>query len=1855
MKLQKLIFAGFLCFAGRLWAQDPPIDRQTFENSTTWQKTQYCPNECNTYADWTIVSSGSYPSASPYQGTGMLKFNSRDADSGAEARLASGALDMTGADVAEVRFWMFHSTGDSTNDLVKVQASTDGGNIYWGIKFFRRNDGTSGWQEHVVPLGQYTDQSALRLALRGQSGNGLNFFIDDLRIYKQTLPPGAEGKACSAPAECNSGICSPDPSGQGRCRENLSGHDCISGDRIAVAAGTVTCFRGDKATCNSNHSWSVESCFDDCGPYVDVHACEYGQCAACPYSNCFTLTGEGCDQNAYCETIFGFLGECKYKKADGASCSKNIECLSNNCASSPSGSSFCAPLGSCAAVDGTPVASGQKTCYAGDLYTCSNGLWQGSDCYNNCGFYLDVDDCQNNACVACATSCTSNSQCKPGILCTNNQCVGNLPNGQTCTSDAQCASGHCLDGVCCADICTALCHRCNLSGTAGTCSPIPAGQDPDGECSGQGLCAGSCNGQGACQWPGQNTICDVCARCDGAGHCNRYVAAGADPQNECPTCTVCKGNAPGCTPVPAGQDPLDECPAQSAESCGTDGACDGAGACRLWPNGTLCGASSCSEGLLQLADRCDGQGRCTDGGSQSCGLFRCADASSCAASCISHSQCVLQAFCDSSGKCSADLGDGASCENLVWPGLEANSACLGGWCRRDNFDGSGAFCTSDPTGCVHDGSFFPAGYVLCLDASGFRRCLGGSSGWGEFTSCSTGTCDAGGGPGSGYRQSSGCTSGSDGGCQGLCQGCEPYLARTDGTGCLASCTQDNQCWPGYRCRDGSCRLPEGIGSPCQNQSQCPVGFCVDGVCCIEACVGPCRSCNQPGRAGRCLLFAAGTDPENECPAQSAESCGTTGTCDGQGACALHPAGTACSNAYCQGDVLVVAGSCNGAGDCIETKPVDCRPGRCRNASCSSSCTVHEDCSSEGFCATDGTCHAKLNDGENCAGVVYPGLDRHAACRGGFCREDGIDEGQAFCTSDELVCLARGEAYPPGYRLCGGENWYRTCLGGDNGWGPQTNCREAGFCDAGGGPASGVREPEKCTSGPEGGCRSECRSCAPYLARQAGVCPTDCNEYGDCWPGFFCSQGTCQPRPGIGDSCQDDTQCSGWYCRDGFCCNDDCQGPCRSCADPRLPGACLFSPYGTDREEDCSEEATECGLAEYCSGEGSCAFRPAGTTCQPASCANGIYQPPGACDGKGHCIQPPTYHCQSSVCQGDRCGPLEEPGTDGGDGSPDGGATDGAYEGPPIAEAGAPQVAKPAERVTLDGSASQGRQLVYSWEQSSGPASVALEGASTARPSFVAQREGVYVFRLVVSDGQRESLPDYTQVYVVSEAGGCGCASEDPSCGLWPSVLIALWLARRRTLILGLLLAVSAVGWSCNENITGRLSLLLTPPHQGRNPSEDPFQLADKLELGLIDSNGSCRVLGQVQPLALAAIGPLGGELNGWPYLQAYNARGRPVAQGYGPLINLQPGGHQLLSLALMKIDAALASRTTDLSQAPITLRLGRLQLEKGNLSGENDASLQLRAGWDENNLYFLARVTDDRVQPAGEAEPPGSGDAIKFYFAEGAVTVGADGRIEDGTGKATATAGAVGSGYTVELTLPAPGLQKNQAVKFDLRLLDRDADDVAWLTWQFDPRDGGDDPPPSRFGRLIAGAPLVEAMADAAAKTTFAVSEGLAEISAGWDRNILTFRITVPDNEIETSNDVEQGDRVRVLLDLANGMPPLAEPLRFFEYTISAGSLYRVRGGNHWPELEQNAPFSGSARGIQGAGSYLVEVEVPWEDLGLDKYGPQRGWFLGLEVEVVDADGEDERIFSLSGISEAAPEQWPELRLNSLNLKGTTP
>ncbi len=47
-----------------------------------------------------------------------------------------------------------------------------------------------------------------------------------------------------------------------------------------------------------------------------------------------------------------------------------------------------------------------------------------------------------------------------------------VATGKTCALAADCATGFCVDGVCCASACTGGCERCDTSGARGTCTPV---------------------------------------------------------------------------------------------------------------------------------------------------------------------------------------------------------------------------------------------------------------------------------------------------------------------------------------------------------------------------------------------------------------------------------------------------------------------------------------------------------------------------------------------------------------------------------------------------------------------------------------------------------------------------------------------------------------------------------------------------------------------------------------------------------------------------------------------------------------------------------------------------------------------------------------------------------------------------------------------------------------------------------------------------------------------------------------------------------------------------------------------------------------------------------------------------------------------------------------------------------------------------------------------------------------------------------------------------------------------------------------------------------------------------------------
>jgi len=200
-------------------------------------------------------------------------------------------------------------------------------------------------------------------------------------------------------------------------------------------------------------------------------------------------------------------------------------------------------------------------CVAGTCATCADLIKNGAETDVDCG----GPDC-DAAGKACAIgkACAVDLDCATGASCSSGTCVAQLPGGAPCVAAHQCATGSCVDGVCCDTACDAACHACAAALTGvgeGTCSAVPDGTvDPRHLCAaesppgcgqtgscragtcayvasgtpcgaatctgGQETLAGSCTGDGACA-PGATTPCAPYAcgpaacttACAGPGDC----------------------------------------------------------------------------------------------------------------------------------------------------------------------------------------------------------------------------------------------------------------------------------------------------------------------------------------------------------------------------------------------------------------------------------------------------------------------------------------------------------------------------------------------------------------------------------------------------------------------------------------------------------------------------------------------------------------------------------------------------------------------------------------------------------------------------------------------------------------------------------------------------------------------------------------------------------------------------------------------------------------------------------------------------------------------------------------------------------------------------------------------------------------------------------------------------------------------------------------------------------------------------------------------------------------------------------------------------------------------------------------
>jgi hypothetical protein len=168
--------------------------------------------------------------------------------------------------------------------------------------------------------------------------------------------------------------------------------------------------------------------------------------------------------------------------------------------------------------------------------------------------------------------------------------------------------------------------------------------------------------------------------CNGASQCTSgFCADGVCCDGACGgTCQAC--NIPGrlgtCSPTPAGTRE-NMCPQEAVKTCGQDGTCDGAGACRKYPAGTMCMPGTCAGNSVSGAGACDGRGSCQAGASVSCGAYACEGGSgTCKTACSSNGDCTSPNSC-AGGKCGLWKALGQACG----AGPECSSGhCVDGAC-----------------------------------------------------------------------------------------------------------------------------------------------------------------------------------------------------------------------------------------------------------------------------------------------------------------------------------------------------------------------------------------------------------------------------------------------------------------------------------------------------------------------------------------------------------------------------------------------------------------------------------------------------------------------------------------------------------------------------------------------------------------------------------------------------------------------------------------------------------------------------------------------------------------------------------------------------------------------------------------------------------------------------------------------------------------------------------------------------------------------------------------------------------------------------------------------------------------------
>ena len=715
------------------------------------------------------------------------------------------------------------------------------------------------------------------------------------------------------------------------------------------------------------------------------------------------------------------------------------------------------------------------------------------------------------------------------------------------------------------------------------------------------------------------------------------------------TCKAC--NLPSslgvCSPVPAGVQPSNssQCPADKALTCGQDGTCDGAGACRKSVSGTECKPGTCAGDSITGGLTCDGNGSCSQSSTNPCYPYTCDPTTNlCATECTTNSQCAAGQACIA-GSCGKKLnGAAAKTSAECLSGFVASDHCCNvacdGPCVSCDLPGSIGRCKPVDFGLPDPGNQCPATLASTCGTTGLCDGSGSCAIFPANTPCASAACSG----GVLAENAQAC----DG--KGTCQSanlvdCSPYMCSNGA--CNGSCTSDNDCAPGTACvptqvrgmTTGLCNGKKANGQTCADASECNSDQCVDGYCCESSCQGACRSCGLPATLGQCVEVAAGAaDPHGTCADQGKTSCGTNGMCDGSGACQKYPVGYTCGSGTCVLGSYTPAPACNASGQCVAPASISCNPYVCNGQVCYDTCTSdNSQCAPPRICdTTKASCGpkplgAQCGAGTDCqSGNCAQGVCCNATCTGA-CMACNLPATLGYCTA-----VADGAPDPQGLCPVTAQSSCGTtglCKSGKCAYVAQGNNCKPSSC-----PTNSSETPASTCDG-LGTCLTPANiSCGTFICSSA-ACENICATDNDCVPPNTCVGNSCGKKP-AGQSCASGPQCASGFCTEGVCCNTACSdaatgGLCMSCKVSGKVGTCSPVPVGgADPKKLCVASNAlggDCSNAGTCNGAGACSPWSTAQGCRLASCTGTTFTAAANCDGNGSCPAPTTQSCDPYVC------------------------------------------------------------------------------------------------------------------------------------------------------------------------------------------------------------------------------------------------------------------------------------------------------------------------------------------------------------------------------------------------------------------------------------------------------------------------------------------------------------------------------------------------------------------------------------------------------------------------------------------------